>query len=96
MSASLCTHSYHDEIFNFTDVERTNTEINIHLFDNANDYRIKTSWKKSNDRQTKQINPNYKKIFTVSVKYKIYMVHSCIFVTHSNHEITRIQQEERQ
>jgi len=28
----------HDEIFNFTDVERTNTEINVpFLFDNAND-----------------------------------------------------------
>jgi len=23
MSASLCTHSFYDEIFNFTDVERT-------------------------------------------------------------------------
>jgi len=30
------THSYH-EIFDFTGVERTNIEINIHLFDNAND-----------------------------------------------------------
>jgi len=46
MSASLCTHSYHDEIFNFTDVERTNTEINVHLFDNANDYRIKNKLEK--------------------------------------------------
>jgi len=41
MSACLCIHSYHDEIFNFTGVERTNTEINVRLFDNANDYRIK-------------------------------------------------------
>ena len=46
MSACLCTHSYHDGIFNFTGVERTNTEINVHLFDNGNDYKIKkTSWK---------------------------------------------------
>jgi len=30
MSACLCTHSYH-EIFNFTDVERTNTEYNVHF-----------------------------------------------------------------
>jgi len=36
MSACLCTHSFHDEIFNLTGVERTNTEINAHLFYNAN------------------------------------------------------------
>jgi len=41
MSVCLCTHSFYDEIFNFTGVERTNTEINVHLFDNANDYMIK-------------------------------------------------------
>jgi len=33
------THSY-DEIFNFRGVERTNTEMNVHLFHNANDYKI--------------------------------------------------------
>jgi len=44
-------------MFNFTGVERTNTEINVRLFDNANDYRIKTtSWKISNDRQLNKIN----------------------------------------
>ena len=33
----------HDEIFHFTGVERTNTEIDVYLFDNANDYRIKNN-----------------------------------------------------
>jgi len=33
MSGCHCTHSYHDEIFDFTGVERTKTEINVHLFD---------------------------------------------------------------
>jgi len=28
----------HNEIINFTGVERTNTEIDVHLFDNANVY----------------------------------------------------------
>jgi len=38
-------------------VERTNTEINVDLFYNANDYRIKKQVGKiSNDRQTKKIN----------------------------------------
>jgi len=47
------THSYHDEISNFTGVERTNTEVNVRLFDNANDYRMKKQVGKiSNDRQT--------------------------------------------
>jgi len=47
MSACLCTHSSHDEIFNFTGVERTNTEINVNLFDNADGYMTKkaTRWK---------------------------------------------------
>jgi len=46
MSACLCTHSY-DEIFNFTGVERTITEINEYLYDNTNDYIIRrTRWKK--------------------------------------------------
>jgi len=35
MSGCHCTHSFHDEIFNFTGVERTNTEINIQIFDNG-------------------------------------------------------------
>ena len=61
MSACLCTHSFHDEIFNFTGVERTNTEINAHLFDNGNDYTIKKQdGKTSNDRQMK-INIYYKR-----------------------------------
>jgi len=38
MSACLYTPSFHDEIFNFTGVERTNSEIYVHLFDNANVY----------------------------------------------------------
>jgi len=46
MSACLCTHSFHDEIFNFTGVERTNTKINVHLFDNANYYMIKNKVEK--------------------------------------------------
>ena len=37
MSVCLCAHSNHDEIVNFTGVERTNTEISVHLFD----YRLK-------------------------------------------------------
>ena len=36
-----CTHSQYDEIFNFTGVDRTNIEINVHLLDNTNDYMIK-------------------------------------------------------
>jgi len=31
----------HNEIINFTGVERTNTEINVRLFDNANVYMTK-------------------------------------------------------
>jgi len=41
MSACLCTHGYHDEILNFTGVQRTKIEINVHLFDSANDYTMK-------------------------------------------------------
>jgi len=41
MSACLCTHSLHNELINFTGVERTNTEINVRLFDNANVYMTK-------------------------------------------------------
>jgi len=41
MSACLCTHSFHDEIFNFTGVERKNSEINVHLSDNPNVYMTK-------------------------------------------------------
>jgi len=69
MSACLCTHSFHDQIFNFTGVERTNTEINVHLFDNANVYMTKKQQggKISNDRQMKKINPIIKGSFTVSV-----------------------------
>jgi len=40
------THSFHGEIFNFTDVERTNTEINVQLFDNANDFMLKNKVEK--------------------------------------------------
>jgi len=29
MSACLCTHSFHDEVFNFSGVQRTKTEINV-------------------------------------------------------------------
>jgi len=58
------THSYH-EIFDFTGVERTNIEINIHSFDNANDYK-KQVGKRSNDRQMKKIIPIMKGSFTVS------------------------------
>jgi len=73
MSACLCTHSYHDEIFNFTGVEWTNTEINVHLFDNAIDYRIKNKLEKylMTDRW-RRITPNIKGSFTVSVMYKTY------------------------
>ena len=40
-------YGYHDEIFIFTGVKRTKHWINVHLFDNANDYTIqKTSLKK--------------------------------------------------
>jgi len=49
MIACLCTHSYHDEIFNFTGVEKTKhwKWCRLHLFGNANVNRIqKTSWKK--------------------------------------------------
>ena len=41
MSACLCIHSLHNEIINFTGVERTNTEINVRLFDNPNVYMTK-------------------------------------------------------
>jgi len=41
MSACLCTHSPHNEIINFIGVERTNTESNVPLFDNANVYMTK-------------------------------------------------------
>jgi len=55
-----CTHSYHDEILNFTGVERTNNEINAHLFDNVNDYMIKKQQggKNFNDGRMKKINPS--------------------------------------
>jgi len=43
MSVCLCAHSNHDEIVNFTGVERTNTEINVPLSDNANYYMIKSN-----------------------------------------------------
>jgi len=60
MSACQCTHSYHDEIFNFTGVERTNNEIKVHSFDNANDYRMtKEVGNISNDRQMNKINHQY-------------------------------------
>jgi len=73
MSACLRSYSYHDESFDFTSVERTNTEITVglHLFDNANDYRIKNKLEKvSNDRQMKKINLIIKGSFIVPVKYK--------------------------
>jgi len=61
MSARLCTDSFHDEIFNFIGVERTNIEINLHLFDNANKVE-----KISNDRQIKKINQHYRgKLYSV-------------------------------
>jgi len=41
MSACQCTHSPHNEIINFIGVERTNTESNVRLFDNANIYMTK-------------------------------------------------------
>jgi len=73
MSACLCTYGFHDEMFTFTGVERTNTEIYVNLFDNANVYMIKKQQggKISNNRQTKKVNPT-KGSFTVSIKYKIY------------------------
>jgi len=43
-------------------VEGTNTENNVHLFDNVNDYRVKKQsvGKRSNGRQIKKINLHYK------------------------------------
>jgi len=75
MSACLCTHSY-DEIFNFTGVERTITEINEYLYDNTNDYIIRrTRWKKYQmiDKWRRLI-PIIKGSFTASFKYKRYSI----------------------
>jgi len=69
-----CTHSYHDEIFNFTGADRTNTEINVHLLDNTKDYMTKkTRWKmyKITDKR-RGLTPIIKGNFTVSVKYEMY------------------------
>ena len=54
-------------------MERTNTESNVRLFDNANVYMTKKQprWKISNDRHMKKNNPIIKGSFTVSVKYKM-------------------------
>jgi len=43
MSACQCTYGFHDEMFTFTDVKRTNTEIYVHLFDNANVSMMKSN-----------------------------------------------------
>jgi len=67
-AATLCIHSPHNEIINFTGVERTNTEINVRFVDNANVYMTKKTarWKISNDGHIKKINPVIKGSFTVS------------------------------
>ena len=73
MSACLCTHSPHNEIISFIGVERTNTESNARLFDNANVYMTKKNSKVENIKwQTcEEHSPHYKgKFYSVlSIKY---------------------------
>jgi len=46
-------NSYHDEIFHVTGVQRTNTEIKVNLFDNANYYDKKQAGTTKDIKQMK-------------------------------------------
>jgi len=71
MSACLCTHSYH-EIFNFTDVERTNTEYNVHFLTMQMITGKKQVGKYQMTGRRRRLTPIIRGSLTVSVKYKIY------------------------